>query len=385
MVEDGPVELTDPARVSVDLGGDERVPADADIVWDDALPEPPRKAAPKPADPLAESVDLGIAGPPRAAGKEAGRATEAGARGERRHRDSKSRRRQVQAAPGERMQGAGAGFDRRAGEPNAVRARADNAAGEVERVLEIKPARPMRTLHRVLIVLVPCLVIATVAWRYRERLRQEYPAIVEKGRTDGIRALEDGEFDKANQLLSAARSAVDGLGGAVEGADNLRQAADEAAIFVDLITQDLGDLLDEAGRTDKLSWATRFDSLYKGRSIFVDSIVTAVPDGTASSRYELLLRILPPGEATKRNGRPDRFGVIDLTGFRLLELAGRPLGDRVIFGARLASFAYDDNAESWVIRLEPKSGVFITHTKALDSLGWREDSTPAKEAVEDQP
>ena len=41
MFEEGPVELTDPARVSVDLGGDERALADADIVWDDALPEPP--------------------------------------------------------------------------------------------------------------------------------------------------------------------------------------------------------------------------------------------------------------------------------------------------------------------------------------------------------
>ena len=25
----------------------------------------------------------------------------------------------------------------------------------------------------------------------------------------------------------------------------------------------------------------------------------------------------------------------------------------------------------WVIRLEPKSGVFITHTKALEAIGWQ--------------
>jgi hypothetical protein len=388
MVEEGPVELTDPARVSVDLGGDEHVPADGDIVWDDALPEPPPRVVPRPADPLAESVDLGIAGPPRAAGKEPRTAPEAGAAAERRHRNSKPRRRESQAATGERVQSAAAGVDRRAREPKAVRATAGSAApgaGHVEKVLEIKPARRMPTLHRLLLVVVPCLVIATVALRYRQNLRQEYPAIVERGRTDGIKALEEGEFDKANQLLSAARSAVDGLGGAVEGADDVRQAADEAAIFVKLIPQDLGDLLDEAGQTDKLSWASRFDTVYKGRSIFVDSIQTAVPDGTPSSRYELLLRILPPGEATKRDGRPALYGVIDLTGFQLLEMAARPLGERVIFGARLKSFAYEDNAESWVVRLEPKSGVFITHTKALDSLGWREDSTPAKETVEDQP
>ena len=46
-----------------------------------------------------------------------------------------------------------------------------------------------------------------------------------------------------------------------------------------------------------------------------------MPDGTDSSKYELLFRILPPGEATNRDGRPDRVGEIDLTGFQLFELA----------------------------------------------------------------
>ncbi len=35
MVDEGTVELTDPARGSVDFGGDEHVAGDADIVWDD--------------------------------------------------------------------------------------------------------------------------------------------------------------------------------------------------------------------------------------------------------------------------------------------------------------------------------------------------------------
>ena len=58
----------------------------------------------------------------------------------------------------------------------------------------------------------------------------------------------------------------------------------------------------------------------------------------------------------------------------------------MIFGATLASFKYDDSeSDAWLVRLEPKSGVFITHTKALDSIGWREESTPTAEAKEDQP
>ena len=250
---------------------------------------------------------------------------------------------------------------------------------------EIKPARRIPPLHRLLLVIVPFLVVATIAWRYREHLRQQYPEIVKKGLKEGIPALEEGDFDKANQLLSAARSAVNGLGGAVDGADDIRQAADEAAIFVDLITQDLSELLEEAGRTDTGSWADRFDSLYKGRTIFVDSIVTAVPDGTNSSTYELLLRILPPGEATNRGGKPERVGVIDLSGFELFELARPPVGTRMPFGARLASFKYDSESSLWIVRLEPKSGVTILHTKALDSIGWRSETIPPPVSREDQP
>jgi DNA-directed RNA polymerase subunit RPC12/RpoP len=389
MVEEGPVELTDPARVSIDLGGDERALADADIVWDDALPEPPPKAAPKPVDPLSESVDLGIAGPPKAAAKHLAAAKEAADRvtaPERRHRDSKPRRRS-QAAPDDRMQGAAEGLDRRSRGPKGAIAVTGNADGEARaaQVFEIKPARPMRAINRLLLVVVPCLVIATVAWRYRQQVRQGYPAIVEKGRTEGIKALDEGDFDKAFQLLAAAKSAVDGLSGAVEGADEVRQAADESAIFVNLITRELGELLDEAGRTDPITWDSKFDSLYKGRSIVVDSIITAVPDGAKSTKYELLFRALPPGEATNRDGRPERAGELDLTNFQLLQMAGRPIGDRVIFGATLASFKRDSESGAWLVRLEPKSGVFITHTKALDSFGRREEPTPTNEAAEDQP
>ena len=263
-----------------------------------------------PADPLTESVDLGVAGPPvpqqpgtRDEGREAARIRATGdatarATGDRiraRHGDAARAPTRDRVAPSTRR--------RSRGPKRAGRQRGNGQAPSW--CIEIKPARP--DAHAA-----PLAARARAAAGHRDR-RLAVPAEPaariprdRRKRTEprAFQALEAGDFDKANQLLSAARSAVDGLGGAVEGADEIRQAADEAAIFVNLITQDLGELLDEAGRTDADSWASRFDSLYKGRSIFVDSIITAVPDGTPSSRYELLLRILPPGEATKRDGRP---------------------------------------------------------------------------------
>jgi len=242
-------------------------------------------------------------------------------------------------------------------------------------VLEPKPEARKQALHRWLLAVVPLLVIATVALRYRRHSMQEYPLIAEKGRTEGIAALDEGNFDKAFQLLSAAKKAVDELGGKVEGAETIRIAADEAAIFNNLLSQTPEDLLAEAGRTDPLSWATKFDTLYKGRTIFVDTWITAEPDPGGSGGYELLYTILPPGEASnfraEGGSRPDRIGVIDLTGFQLFELERHHTGDRVTFGAHLASFQYDGNRNLWVIRLEPKSGVFITHTKALEAIGYQ--------------
>jgi hypothetical protein len=307
----------------------------------------------------------------------------------RQKRDSKRTRRPSEPGSQRSPHGAPAREIRHSGAPKEALAGAGQphrGSGHAEPVIEIKPASRMRTINRWLLVIVPLFVLATVAWRYREHRKLEYPAIVERGLKEGISALDSAAFDKAYQLLSAAKSAVDGLGGDVDGAEEIRRAADEAGIFVKLITQDLGELLAEAGQTDPDTWASRFDSVYKGRSIFVDSIITAVPDGTASSRYELLLRIVPPGEATRRDGQPDLVAEIDLTGFKLFELVGPERGSRVPFGARLASFKYDATgtgaSRGWVIRLEPDSGVIITHTKALDSLGWRQESVLPPEGRE---
>ena len=329
---------------------------------------------------LDESVDLGVAGPPAAAGatpkaRPTPRGEESrGQRARERARPPAAGHREARTAPG----------DDRLSRPRPEAA-VSAAPGLGERVHEIKPLSRRRLLNRVLIVLVPLLVLATVAWTYRQNVRQGLPLVAEKGRTEGIAALEAGEFDKANQLLSAAKSAVDGLGGAVQDADKIRQAADEAAIFVNLISEDLGIVLDELGRMRIPSERdSRFETLYKGRSIVIDTIITAVPDGTASSKYELAFRILPPGESSKREGSPDRKGVFDLTGFQLFEQPARKVGDQVIFGAQLQSLEYDAKSEWWLFRFMPNSGVYITHTKALESLHWGAEPIAIREEPEEE-
>ena len=83
------------------------------------------------------------------------------------------------------------------------------------------------------------LVVCTLGFRAWRNRRLELPGIYDLGRTEGIAALDGGRFDRAHQLLAAAKRAVYSLGGGLEGEDEVRQAAAEAAIFVDLASETL--------------------------------------------------------------------------------------------------------------------------------------------------
>ncbi len=216
------------------------------------------------------------------------------------------------------------------------------------------------------------LIAATIGFRMWRQHRQDLPQIAALGRIDGLAALDEGEFDKAHQLLSRARHAVESLGDAVEGAAQIRQGAAEAEIFVSLVPDRLEAILDAAGRSDATEWPARFSTLYKGRSIIVDAYVIAAEKTSGQTRYELDYQILPDGE-----GKLPRVGRIDTTGFGLFQATQPKLGDHVTFGARLASFAYDERTKEWRVGLEPQSGVFLTHPKALEALGWPTFAEPS--------
>jgi hypothetical protein len=220
--------------------------------------------------------------------------------------------------------------------------------------------------------LIPLLVLTTIGWRFWTQRRQEFPLIAERGRTQGIPALDEGEFDKAFQILTAARSAVDALGDAVEGAEEIRQAAAEAALFVDPASASLEDMLEEAARRPS-EWETRFSALYKGRAVFIDSTIKTAKGQEGASAYQLWYIVFPRGETTsfrdQHSAEPDRYAELDLTDFELFELHRPNLNERVIFGARVASLTLE-SGKKWVVRLEPRSGVYITHTRALQVFGW---------------
>jgi len=227
--------------------------------------------------------------------------------------------------------------------------------------------RPLRLFAGVAL-----LVAATIAFRVWRVNRQGLPQVAELGREQGIPALKVGDFDKAYQLLAPAKQAVESLGGQVEGADRIRQAADEASLYVNLSPIGLEEMLDEAARTNPKTWANRFESQYQGRGVVFDSRIRSTPE-TEAGRYEVDFVVLPTEDAGSfRAGgaRPDRSARIDFAGFELFDLASPKVGDHVVFGARLAAFEFDAATSGWVVRLEPESGFFVQFHEALESLGW---------------
>lgn len=189
--------------------------------------------------------------------------------------------------------------------------------------------RPVGSRPALVLLCVIVLALAAVAFRSWRSHRASLPQVAHLGQTEGIAVLEEGQFDHAYQLLSEARDAVDTLGDAVEGAEDIRQAAREAAIFVNLLADPLENLLDEAARTSPQAWADRFDTLYKGRAVIIDATITATPSTPGSSRYELDYLVLVPG-----NGSQDvRYARIDMMGFEAITQADPRVGDHVTFGA----------------------------------------------------
>ena len=221
---------------------------------------------------------------------------------------------------------------------------------------------------------VTIVVIGTLAIRFRAKTLDELPRVAEIGRIQGLAKLDAGEFQVAKKLLDDAASAVDALGGRYEAADAIRQGAREAAIFADLASDTLEQLIEKAARYQPAdAWPAHFDAIYKGQSVVFEDDVSAVPNLTEpGTSYKISYQILYGGE-TKAAGR----GRVDLRGFKLFEQTSPKVGDHKVFGARLAAISFDADSGDWLVSFQPDSGVFITHYKALNFV-W-----PVVEPIEE--
>jgi hypothetical protein len=349
IADDGPLELKDPGEATVDVADPQDGTAGAEIIWEDEVTEPATEQ--EAAAAVSDLPELPAITPPR--------------------RPSRPRPAPADRPPAEARE---APEKRRAAVPpppaGAGRERTPVATTRPsERQVPEPGARAIASRRRIgrpvlIAAAVVLLVIGSIALRTWRSRQHQLPELASLGRTEGIPALEEGKFDKAYQILATARDAVDALHGDVEGAEEIRHGAEEAGIFVDLLSDSLENLLDDAARTRPQEWATRFDNLYKGRSVIIEATVVTTPD--SGGRYELDYVILPPGEGAGER----RLARLEVSDLQLLAANKPRAGDRMTFGARLSSFQYDTDREAFVVRFQPESGVTIVHSKALQALGW---------------
>src|SRR5262249_4997994 len=146
-------------------------------------------------------------------------------------------------------------------------------------------------------------------------------------KTEGLAALDAGQFDEAKLKLGRAARALELLGAHDPESVKVRGLAAEAAILADLARASLEEIVEEAARLGDEQWGPRFDAVYPGQAVILDPPLVA---GPAGGPLELDYRIL-----VGRGPVPARVGRVDLKGLRVLETSKS--GDAVLFGARLAS------------------------------------------------
>ena len=195
-------------------------------------------------------------------------------------------------------------------------------------------------LHRWLLVVVPLLVITTVAWRYRRSSMQEYPLIAEKGRNEGFRRSRKGISTRPTS--SSPPPSRPWMHWAGPSKTPTRSATPPTKPRSSSTCSPRLWRRCSTRRAEPIPTSGRPSSRPSTRD--ERSSIDSIDHGRARpgrhrratrSQYGVFPRA-EPAISARGDARPDRIGVIDLTGFQLFELAPPHVGDHVTFGARLA-------------------------------------------------
>jgi hypothetical protein len=185
----------------------------------------------------------------------------------------------------------------------------------------------------------------------------------------GRSALAEGNFQSAAEELESARrswTAHAEVLPASEGRE-LAQLQRQAALLADLLTESLEDVLSRIRGLPEREGQSVFNRRYKGKAVLFYARVRR----DAAGQYHL-------DYALTEGDHPARLELADL---RLLEKLPLEDGPLLLFGARLAG-VHREPAGSWVLGLEPDSGVLLTDRGAALACCFRAwDDEPLDEVL----
>jgi hypothetical protein len=171
--------------------------------------------------------------------------------------------------------------------------------------------------------------------------------------TEGKKLLSQGRFrDALDEIVEAGIWDIK-VPGTLSPADkkSLKQANREAGLFSSLLNEPLEDiLLHAAAERDDREWQAVFSDRYKGKSF----LIFAETHRDVASRwvldYDVFVR--------------DKRARIDWENLKLLRDLRLDQPQRLFLGARLAKVEPEPGG-TWVVRLDPDSGVLVTNAQAI--------------------
>lgn len=201
------------------------------------------------------------------------------------------------------------------------------------------------------LVLFIAALIFVFSYSSRSRPTSIGPADISKHSRAGREALALGKFNLAASEFTAASALRERFPDALSLTERrqLLQWQRQASLLAALLSVSLEEIVRTAAdlqALDDREWNAVFANRFKGHSVVFDDTIRR----EASGSYQML------GYSVFLRGKPARIELSDLQMMRSLPLDSPR---RMLFGARLADIRLEAEG-TWVIHLEPSSGVLIT-------------------------
>jgi len=214
-------------------------------------------------------------------------------------------------------------------------------------------------------------VLATGWWSWSRWQRNEYVVQLERELTEGLAALDRGDFVQARGALERADRAGRGLGSGA-GAVAAHQYYREARTWEQLTQRSLDDFFGGLGSNEAAETARRFQQEMAGRTAIFDTIVHRGRDENGEEHTRSDWQLIGDGYQVE----------LEWEGPVWEKLQGNE-AQRVIFGAELGEIVTGEAAGKWKLRLRGESIAWLTRETPLARFGWPLDDA-AREVIERQ-
>jgi hypothetical protein len=182
------------------------------------------------------------------------------------------------------------------------------------------------------------------------------PKSVSEHFATGKKLLSQGQFHEAVRELDETLALHHKNPDSLSGADRKRlvQMHREAHLFIDLLSGSLEDVLFQAAAEhDDREWRAFFADRYQGKGVIFFAGIRRDSSNHWMLDYDVFLG--------------DKRARIDWEGLRLLGNLPLDESQRLLMGVRLAAVEPEAGG-SWVVRLQPDSGVLLTDADALANV-----------------